>query len=97
MSLSRQSVGIYQETNSRSTHEGTLGQSSQLSEPLWTYPGLMNGLSLRELISTLKKKEKKAQVGNELSNILPKSSHARKKPPPPLTTENESVCKAPVV
>ena len=23
------------------------------------------------------------QAGNELSNILPKSSHARKKPPPP--------------
>ena len=29
--------------------------------------------------SPLKKKRKKAQAGNELSNILPKSSHARKK------------------
>ena len=28
----------------------------------------------------LKKKKKKAQAGNELSNILPKSSQARKKP-----------------
>ena len=28
------------------------------------------------------KREKKAQAGNELLNILPKSSHARKKPPP---------------
>ena len=53
-------------------------QSSQLAEPLWTDPGLKSEISLRELISTLKKK---AQAGNELSNILPKSSHARKKPP----------------
>ena len=50
-------------------------QSSQLAEPLWTDPGLNSGISLCELISTLKKK---AQVGNELSNILPKSLHARK-------------------
>ena len=39
-----------------------------------------HGISVRELISTLKKK-KKAQEGNEFSNILPKFSHARKKPP----------------
>ena len=41
-----------------------------------------------ELISTLKKK--KAQAGNEWTNILQKSSHARKKPPPlppPYLTE----------
>ena len=55
-------------------------QSSQLAEPLWTDPDLKSRISLRELISTLKKK--KAQAGNELSNILPKPSHARKKPPP---------------
>ena len=30
----------------------------------------------------LKKKKKKAQVANELSNILLKSSHETKKPPP---------------
>ena len=30
---------------------------------------------MRELISTLKKKKKKAQAGNEWSNGLPKSSH----------------------
>ena len=37
---------------------------------------------MRELISPLKKK-KEAQAGNEWSNILPKSSQARKKPAPP--------------
>ena len=60
--------------------------SSQLTEPLWTDPGIKTGSSVRELISTLKKrkKEKKeAQAGNKYSNILPKSSQARKKLPPP--------------
>ena len=53
-------------------------QSSQLVEQLWIDPGLKSGISAGELISTLKKK--KAQAGNELSNILPNSSQARKKP-----------------
>ena len=61
----------------------TWSQSSQLAGPLWTDPGLKSGISVRELSST-KKKKKKAQAGNELSNILPKCSWARKKPPPPL-------------
>ena len=53
---------------------------------------------MRELFSTFKNKtkqthththtnthtKKNAQVGNELSNILPKSSHARNQPPPLL-------------
>ena len=38
---------------------GTLGHNSHLTEPLWTDPGLKNGISVRELISTLKKKKKK--------------------------------------
>ena len=62
--------------------------SSQLAEPLWTAPSLKSGISLRELISTLKKKKKKKKKrikrrrrggGNELSNILPKSSHTGEK------------------
>ena len=32
-------MGTYQETNSHATHQGTFGQSSQLTEPLWTDPG----------------------------------------------------------
>ena len=57
-------------------------------EPLWTDPGINSGINVRELISTSKKK-KKAQAGNELSNILKnniknqtKISNARKNPPP---------------
>ena len=70
----------------RNSSGNTRLQASQLAEPLWTDPGLKSGIELRVLISTLKKKKKKkkAQAGTELSNILPKSSHARKKPPPPL-------------
>ena len=40
---------------------------------------------MRELISTEKKK---AQAGNKLSNSVPKSSHAMKKPPPPRVTQD---------
>ena len=64
----------------RNLSGNTRSQSSQLAEPLWTDPGLKSRISLRELIPTIKKK---AQVGNGLSNILPKSLHTRKKPPPP--------------
>ena len=56
-------------------------QSSQLAEPLWIDPGLKSRISVRKQISSYEKK-KMAQAVSELLNILPKSSHARKKPPP---------------
>ena len=46
----------YPETSSHTTRQGTFGQSSQLAEPLWTDPGIKSGISVRELISSLKKK-----------------------------------------
>ena len=58
----------------RKSSGNTRPQSSPIAEPLWTDPGLKSGISVREIISTLKKK----QAGNEVSNILPKSTHARK-------------------
>ena len=93
--LSRHSVGAYQENKLTHNPSGnTQPKSSQLAEPLWTDPGLRSGISVCDLISTLKKKikkerneRKKAQAGNELSTILPKSSHARKKPRPPRRGE----------
>ena len=42
----------------RNSSGKTRSQSSQLAEPLLTDPGLKSGISLRELISTLKKKKK---------------------------------------
>ena len=75
MPLSRNSVGVYQETSSHVTRQGMLCHSRLCSlSRLWTDPGQKSGISVRELISTLKKKKKKALAGNELSNILPKSS-----------------------
>ena len=56
----------------RKSSGNTRSQSSQFAEPLWTDPGLKSGISVRELIST----RKKAQAGNELSNILPKAQMA---------------------
>ena len=80
MPLSWHSVRTYQETSSSGN---TRSQSSQLTKPLWTDPCLNSGISVRELISTEKKQQqKKLQVGKKLSNILPKFSHARKKPSP---------------
>ena len=60
----------------------TQPQLSQHAEPPWTDPGLKSGISVQDLISTLKKREregkKKVQAGNELSNNLLKSSKVRK-------------------
>ena len=39
----------------RNLSGNTRPQSSQLTEPLWTDPGLKSGNSVRELISTLQK------------------------------------------
>ena len=64
----------------RNSSVNTRSQSSQLAEPPRTDPGLKSGISVRELISTLKKR---AQAWNELSNILPKFSQTKKLPPPP--------------
>ena len=88
MPLCRHSVGTYQETNEliRNSSGNTRPQSFQLAEPLWTDPGLKSGISMCDLISTYKKrkeKKRKRQAGNELLNILPKSSHTRTKPSKP--------------
>ena len=55
---------------------------SQLADPLSTDPGLKSGISVQELISTSHTRGKIMQVGNEWSNILPKSLQAGKNPPP---------------
>ena len=79
MPLSRHSVGTYQKKSSHTSHQGTLSQSSQLAEPLWTDPGQKSGISVCELISTLKKK---SAGGEQIVKHSPKFSHTRKKPPP---------------
>ena len=56
MLLSKHSAGTYQETSSHTTRQGTLSQSSQLAEPLWTDPRLKSWISVPQLISIIKKK-----------------------------------------
>ena len=65
----------YPETSSQARNlSGNIRlQSSQLAEPLWTDPGIKNGNSVRELISTsttttattTTKKERKKSAGGE--------------------------------
>ena len=52
-------------------------QSCQLAEPLWTDPGLKSGSGVREPTSTSNNNNKKAQAGNEFSNLSVRSSRAR--------------------
>ena len=66
--LSRFSVGTYQGNEPTRSASGNTGpRSPQLTEPLWTDPGLKNGISVRNLISTYpppqKKKKKKRRRG----------------------------------
>ena len=61
MPLSRHSVGNLSGTEpTRNSSGNTRSQSSQLAKPLWTDPGLKSGISVRELISTWKKKKSTA-------------------------------------
>ena len=62
MPLSRHSAGTYPEMSLHTTSHGTFGQSSQLTKPLWTGPGIKRGISVHELFS-ISEKKKKAQAG----------------------------------
>ena len=61
MPLSRHSVGILSGHELTRNLSGNIRpQSSQRAEPLWTDPGIKSGISVRELVSTSKKKKKSA-------------------------------------
>ena len=78
MLLSRQSVGILSGNLLLCNLSGnTWSQLSQLTEPLWTNSDIKSGISVRELISTIKKK--KTQAENEWSDILLKNLSKRGK------------------
>ena len=65
--LTRHSLGTYQGIElTRNSSVNTRPQSSQFAEPLWTDPGIKSEISVRELISTKKgrEKERKVQAGN---------------------------------
>ena len=66
----------------------TQSQSSQLTEPLWTDPGLKSGLSMCELISTIKKKKRSTGVEWMVSpKICAREEKAASKMPPPHSKE----------
>ena len=73
MPLSRHSVGICPESSSHATRQGTLGHNRLSSlRHRRLILAERSGISVRDLISTLKKRKKEAHAGNELSNILQK-------------------------
>ena len=80
--LSRHSGGTCQGNKlTRNLPGSARTPSSQLAESPLADPDLKIEINERELISASKTKiNKKAQVGNDLSNLPPKSSHARQKP-----------------
>ena len=49
----------------------TRPQSSQLAEPLWTDPGIKSGISVREIISTLKKKKRRWGMKGRTFSLIP--------------------------
>ena len=65
MSLSEHSVGTCLETSSHNLLGNIQPQSSQLAEALWSDPGIKSGISVHELISASKKKEKKKSADRE--------------------------------
>ena len=58
--LCMRSVGNHQGNElTRNSSGNARPKSSQLAEPLWTDPGIMSVVSVRKLISSLKKKPRR--------------------------------------
>ena len=68
--LSMHSVGTYQGNECTCMWSGnTCSQLFQITEPLWTDPGLKSGISMHELITTLKKKCRQGIICSIVSQI----------------------------
>ena len=67
------SGNLFENELTRNLSGNTQPQSSQLAEPLWTDLGIKSGISVPELISTLKKKRRRGMNGRTFS------SNARKR------------------
>ena len=59
----------------RNSSGNTRPQSSQLAEPLWTDPGLRNGISVCNLISTFKKSAGRELIVEHSPQILTRTHH----------------------
>ena len=61
----------FQENELKCNWSGNIhSQSSQVAEPLWTYPGLKSGIAVPMLITTEKEKKKKNTPEKELKKKL---------------------------
>ena len=66
----------------RNSSGNILPQLSQLAEPLWTDPGLKSGITVPDLIFSLKKKKKKSTGGELMVKHFPKILANEEKTPP---------------
>ena len=69
----------------RNSSGNTRPQSFQLAEPLWTDPGQRSGISVCDLISTLKKKKRRRGMNCQafFPNPRKRGKSHRLSPPPP--------------
>ena len=72
----------------RNSSGNTRPQSSQLAEPLWTDLGVKHGISVCELNSISKRKEKSAGRERMVEHSPKILASKEKPPPPPLVQEN---------
>ena len=70
--LSRHSVGTSQENElTRNSLGNVCPYSFQLAESLWTYQGVKSGISVRKLISSLKKERKRRRKRGMILRTFP--------------------------
>ena len=76
MPLSRPQCGYLSGSElTRNLLGNTRPQSCQLAEPLWTDPGLKRGISVRELLSTLKEKRAGGELVSQLVGAFSPVNH----------------------
>ena len=98
MPLSRHSVGTYRDTSSHATRQGTLGHSRlrSLSHCGLIWPKEWNKCARANLHFKKRKKEKDTG-GDEWSNLLQKTSQARKATEPPRKSGTPNIIKLDVL
>ena len=79
---------VWKRAHTQLVRKHTWPQSSQLAEPLWTDSGTKSGISVCELNSISKRKEKSAGRERMVEHSPKILASKEKPPPPPLVQEN---------
>ena len=79
MPLSRNSVEPIKKRAHTQLVWNTRPQSTQIAEPPWTEPGIKSGISVRKLMSTLKKRRRRGMNGRTFSQDHRKRGKSQRK------------------